>query len=394
MSTSLERRLQRVFDRLPQPTREATRRARASALATLPPRQGRRGLGLVVVAAAAAVVLAVGAASLAATGNLHVRLGRSKSPPAPAPTQLAVPAGTNGVAVVAGGRLWLATRHGLRLEGMPVSAAELSPHALYAAAGVGSSLVALAPGHRAWTQDTHGRVAAISWSPDGLKIAYVVERRGGAELRLIEGDGDHDRLLARGVAVAKPSWRGDSLAVAYVGVDGRPYAYDLGEQRRRSFKTRSCGGPAGAVAYAPAAPRLAVAGTSGVAVITRWTKPPACVAFTRVLALSSLAWLTNRELVTSDNPLAGVGSRAAIRRFGWNGVGLTGAGAAYSHAKLLAIAAAPQGGRFVVALAPRAGVVQVFLASAPRGVGAAALRLGRPLLSVRASARSVSISWR
>src|SRR5918911_5512720 len=164
MSTALERRLQRAFRRLPPPSREATGRARAAALATLPPREPRRRLGLVFAAAAVAAVLAAGAASLAATGNLHVRLGREQPRPQPAPAHLQVPHATNGIAVVAGGKLWLATRRGLRIEGMAVTAAELSPRALYAAAGVGSALVALAPGRRAWTHETGGRVIAIAWS--------------------------------------------------------------------------------------------------------------------------------------------------------------------------------------------------------------------------------------
>src|SRR2546421_5141385 len=148
MSTELERQLRAGFDRLPKPTREASDRARAVALVALGPSHKRSRGGLLLVAFAVAFVLGAGAAALAATGNLHVHLGAVPPAPRPVPTRLSVPSGSHGVAVVAGGKLWLATRAGLRIEGMPVSAAELSPRALYAVVGIGSSPIAPAPRNR------------------------------------------------------------------------------------------------------------------------------------------------------------------------------------------------------------------------------------------------------
>src|SRR3989440_2751551 len=255
MSTELERQLRAGFGRLPKPTREASARARAAALDALGPHRRRSRGGLLLVSFAVAFVIGAGAAALAATGNLHVRLGAGERPKRPVPTRLSVPAGSHGVAVVAGGKLWLATRSGLRIEGMPVSAAELSPRALYAVVGIGSSLVTLAPGNRRpWVHQTAGRVISAAWSPDGLKIAYVVARPGADELRLIEGDGSPDRLLVRRVRPVKPSWRADSLAVAYVDARGRAAVFDLSTGLRRTFDTRSCGGAAGGGGDAPPAP--------------------------------------------------------------------------------------------------------------------------------------------
>src|SRR4029450_7678297 len=148
MSTELERQLRGGFERLPKPTREASARARAAALDALGPRRRRSRGGLLLVAFAVAFVVGAGAAALAATGNLHVRLGVGRRPARPGPTHRSVPAGSHGVAIVSGGKLWLATRSGLRIERMPVSAAELSPRALYAVVGIGASLVHLGPGHR------------------------------------------------------------------------------------------------------------------------------------------------------------------------------------------------------------------------------------------------------
>jgi hypothetical protein len=239
MSTELERQLRAGFGRLPKPTREASARARAAALDALGPQRRRSRGGLLLVAFAVAFVVGAGAAALAATGKLHVRLGTGRQPARPVPSDLSVPAGSHGIAVVAGGKLWLATRSGLRIEGMPVSAAELSPRALYAVVGIGSSLITLAPGNRRpWVHQTDGRVVSAAWSPDGLKIAYVVARRGADELRLIEGDGSPDRLLVRRVRPVRPSWRADSLAVAYVDAHGRAAVFDLSSGLRRTFDTR------------------------------------------------------------------------------------------------------------------------------------------------------------
>src|SRR5204862_4873476 len=243
MSTELERQLRAGFGRLPKPTREASARARAAALDALGPHRRRSRGGLLLIAFAVAFVVGAGAAALAATGNFHVRLGAGTRPARPVPTQLSVPAGSHGVAVVAGGKLWLATRSGLRIEGMPVSAAELSPRALYAVVGIGSSLVALAPGNRRpWVHPTGGRVAAASWSPDRLKIAYVVAPPGGYQARIIEGDGSPDGLLVGHVGAVKPSWRPDALGVAYVDSRGRAAVYDLATGKPRTFDTQKCVG--------------------------------------------------------------------------------------------------------------------------------------------------------
>src|SRR5881392_577832 len=278
MSAELEQQLRAAFGRLPKPSREASARARSAALAAIGPSGGRSSSVLVLVFVAVAFAVGAGAAALAATGNLRVDIGARR---------LSVPPGSHGLALVAGGKLWLATRNGLRIEGMPVSAAELSPRALYAVVGLGSSLVALAPGNRRpWVHPTGGRVAAASWSPDGLKIAYVVARPGGYQLRIIEGDGSPDGLLVGHVGAVKPSWRPDALAVAYVDSRGRAAVYDLATGKPRTFDTQKCVGRARAVAYAPLGRRLAVAGAGGVAVIERWNRPQACFGLEQGLAIN------------------------------------------------------------------------------------------------------------
>ena len=148
------------------PTRRARRPRRPPGAAGPPARRW-----LLAAAAAVAAVVVAGAA-LAATDRLDVRLG---APPAPtgrggwdaARGVVQLPDGTQGMALVAGGRLWLGTREGLGVQGLAVSTAELSPNALYAAVGIGRSLVAIAPdGRRAWSHPTPGPVVAAAWAPN------------------------------------------------------------------------------------------------------------------------------------------------------------------------------------------------------------------------------------
>jgi hypothetical protein len=259
MSAELEHQLRTRFQRLPKPGSDATARARSAALGALGPSEEWRPRGLLVLALV--VIFGVGAgAVLGATGKLRVDIGAKQSSPPPVLSRLKVPAGTHGIAVVAGGRLWLTTRNGLRIEGMPATTAELSPRALYAVVGVGSSLVAFAPGQRrAWTHSAPGPILAASWSPDGLKIAYVTRAKDGNQLRLIEGDGDHDRLLDTRVSASRPGWRRDSLAIFYRTADARSAVFGLFHNRRTLGESKAAAAPHRAHARSPRGDQSVVA---------------------------------------------------------------------------------------------------------------------------------------
>ena len=100
----------------------------------MPPRRGLRTA--VVVFAAALVLLVIAAGSLAAAGALHVTSGSSEAH-RPGVTSCSSRAGAAGIAAVVDGRLSVVTKSGFRLQGLPVTAAALSPHALFVAAGIG-----------------------------------------------------------------------------------------------------------------------------------------------------------------------------------------------------------------------------------------------------------------
>src|SRR5918912_2956940 len=200
MPGELERRLTRAFRGLPAPAHGAERRARIAALAVLPPPSPRSARRRVLIASVAglAAVLTLGAAALAASGQIHLQLGTSHPRHVqPPPRHLVLPARTDGLALVTGGRLWVVAHGGVRIERLPVTTAALSPRALYVAVGAGRSLAAMAPsGRRAWAITTPGAVVAVAWAPSGLEVAYVVRRRARDELWLVEGDGDHAHRLA------------------------------------------------------------------------------------------------------------------------------------------------------------------------------------------------------
>jgi hypothetical protein len=281
-----------LFDRFPAPGSEAEERALVRALAALPagvaPRRGRLRAPAVVFGTAL-VLLLVAAGALAAAGDLRVSVG--SRPHAAQRLQLSLPRGARGIAVVVDGRLSLTTRSGLHIEGLPVSAAALSPHARYVAAGLGDSLVAMAPdGRRAWSHPAGGTVTEIAWAPSGLRLAYVVRVGGRFALHEIEGNGARDELLDASVRSVRPSWRADSLAVAYVGGGGKPIVYDLAHRSRRAL------GVPGAtrLAFSPRGAALAVANASGVRVGQARVRLP---------HVAGLAWQGDELAVTAGETI-------------------------------------------------------------------------------------------
>jgi hypothetical protein len=309
MSIDLEARLHRLLSR-PASSGDAEERALRRALGALTaaerPRHRVRTLTLALAATIAVMTVAAGA--LAAAGALHVSLGRaSKTSGHASAPRLVLQPGMHGIAAVIDGRLWLTTKGGTRIEGLPVASAELSPHALYVGAGIGHTLVVMAPdGRRAWAHSTRGDVSAISWAPNGLLIAYVVHVGARFQLRMIEGDGDHDRLIDPSVRAVRPSWRADGLALAYVGAGGHAVVYDLAH-RSRTVVAAADG--ATAVAYAPDGASLAIVSRHRLWVAAR-AQPP-LLAATEKGTLSSIAW-TRWALAAAVNR---VGGRGFVRFF-------------------------------------------------------------------------------
>ena len=288
MSNELERRLEGLFAEAPKPDPGAGAEALHRALRALQPVAApHRGLRAAVLAFAAVVfLLVIAAGSLAAAGALHISIAAKPKPPPT--TQLTLPNGASGIAAIVNGRLSVVIKGGFGLQASATDAA-LSPHALYVAAGIRHSLVAIAPsGRHAFSHPAGGRVVAITWAPDGFRIAYVVHIGRHFVLRAIYGNGRHDELIDSSVRPVRPSWRADSLAFAYVGAGGKAIVYDLGHQSR-SIVGRSA--PVTRLAFAPAGSKLLVA-TPGAALLGRKTVARG--------EIEAIGWLQDRAAVAVE----------------------------------------------------------------------------------------------
>ncbi len=296
MSSDLERRLEAMLAAAPEPEPGVGEEALTRALCALQPvAPGRRGLRTaVLVFAAAFVLLAVAAGSLAAAGALHVSLGKPKPRTATALGALTLPTGTHGISAVVDGRLSVVTKSGFQLQGLRVSAAALSPRALYVAAGIGHSLVAMAPdGRRAWSHRAGGSVRAIAWAPDGLRIAYVVRHT----VHVIWGNGTHDTVIDSSVRTVRPSWRADSLAFAYVGGGGSAVVYDLGHASRRVVVRPTSVGTVTQLSFAPTGSALVIGGRKGMVYATRHPQRY------RVGPVAAAVWLSKSLVIVADGRL-------------------------------------------------------------------------------------------
>lgn len=404
MSSDLERRVTRALLDLPGSTPEAERAARRAALEGLPRRGRRRRFAsrrALVLVGASLALLGAGAAALAAIG-VEVRLGPAKRVHRAAPSRLELPHGAHGFAVFARGKLWLATRTGVQIQGLGVSAVALSPRALFVAVGLGHQLVAMAPsGRHAWARRTPGRVLAAAWSPDGLKIAYVVEHvtvraADRNELHLIEGDGDHDRVLDVGVAAVAPAWRPDSLSVAYAGTGGRAIVYDLGHRSRSLVEARCPSpGPVRVLGFAPAGRRLVAVTQSGILLAVGSRPRAKCLVFRDHGQLSGGAWLGPHDFVTTERlrvPLTSVRLRRWV--LDASGHAFTG-GSACTAAGVISIASAPSGRELALALRNADGNVEVRELRAGTNWFTSCSRLAksRLLLELRQGA-AAELAWR
>jgi hypothetical protein len=98
--------------------------------------------------------------------------------------------------------------------------ASWSPHGLYVVATTRRELTALEPdGTVRWSLSRRGPLRLARWNgPDGYRIAYLSH----GNLRVIDGDGTGDRLLARAVADgAAPAWKpGPAHLLAYAEPGG------------------------------------------------------------------------------------------------------------------------------------------------------------------------------
>jgi hypothetical protein len=179
----------------------------------VPPAE-RRSRPLIAFAIAAAVaVAAITPPGRAFVQRLRDAVGRSPSEPAlvslPAPGRLLVDSSQGP---------WVVQRDGSKRLLGSYDAASWSPQGKFVVATRGHGVVALEPGGNVhWTVSRPQLVGQARWAPSGFRIAY----REGSSLRVVNGDGTADRLIARSVAAVAPAWRpGPVNTLAYVDTGG------------------------------------------------------------------------------------------------------------------------------------------------------------------------------
>lgn len=163
---------------------------------------------------------------------------------------------------------------GKRLLGS-FSEASWSPHGLFVVATGRDEIAALEPsGTVRWTIAKRGPVRLARWNgPDGYRVAYL----DGRALRVIDGNGANDRLIARGVPRIAPAWKsGPAHVLAYVKASGAIEAISA-DTRIPLFKAASGAVP---ISLQWASGRLLIVRPDGLQLLDasgrslwRWTAP-------------------------------------------------------------------------------------------------------------------------
>jgi hypothetical protein len=189
---------------------------RAAYRERVPARRRAHRLRLLLVPVLAALVAGVALTPAGATVGRWLRhaLGERHAAAAlfslPAPGRVLV-SGHDGTWIVSAGG---AKR---RLGSWPQ--ASFSPNGLYVAVASATTLAAVDPlGTPQWTLTRPAVSDPRWWPPLGVLVAYLSR----SSLRVVWGNGEHDRLLAARVDRVAPAWRpGVASEVAYVAATGR-----------------------------------------------------------------------------------------------------------------------------------------------------------------------------
>ena len=397
MPAELETRLERLLTEHPQPTSAAQEQAREAALAALPPlRRRSRPAAWLILAAAGIGVITAGVALAASPGGFRdlrdVVVPSSHHTPR-VKTHVPVvrlPRDAAGFTAQIDDRLWVDTPRGLTLRGVPLAAAATSPQALYAVGERAGRLqaVSIADRHIAWSVPLDGRLAAASWSPYPIRIAYVVQHPGGSgQLHVIWGNGVNDQAIGP-AAPLMPTWRWDSLAVAYVAPGGAVMLDTVGSSAPKLInKASACGSyRVTGVAFAPDSPTLAET-TDGPRVILADTRHPGNVTCIHTAApAAQLRWLSPSNLLYSHP------GSDQLTRIALNHRHVTARGTVLAPGPILSLATAPDGATITVAV--RDGSRVRFVIASPPRLGATGTLQSRALLSLApAVGRVVRIGW-
>jgi WD40-like Beta Propeller Repeat len=124
---------------------------------------------------------------------------------------------------------WVVQRDGSKRFLAGYSDASWSPHGIYLAAARGNELVAMEPNGRIhWKLARARRIEGPRWSYEGFRIAYY----SGRSLRIVNGDGTGDHLLARKVDPGPLAWEPGTHVLAYLSRAGDIQVVNVDRQSR------------------------------------------------------------------------------------------------------------------------------------------------------------------
>jgi hypothetical protein len=266
VSRDLEKRLRRELRDHAAPGEHAARRrswavveaALAERAPEAPPRR-RPLFRLVLVAALLAAGLAAALTPAGAEVGEWIEERIGLSPEETQPTLRGFPGGGRLLAVSDSGAWVVNPGGGMRRLG-DYSQVGWSPHGLFVIGTHGHRITAAEPdGEPRWSLARPGRLSHPAWSPgDGFRVAYLEGGRAGTSLRVVDGSGRLDHLVARRVAPVTPAWRpgrGYVLSFAAAG-SARLLTVDA-DSGRRLWSART-GSPPIALAWTRDGRRLAV----------------------------------------------------------------------------------------------------------------------------------------
>jgi hypothetical protein len=205
--------------------------------------------------------------------------------------------------VQAGPSAWVVASDGAKRRLGVYSGTAWSPHGLFVVGWRGRELTALEPGGAVrWSLAAGERVASASWAPvDGFRIAYVA----GAALRIVDGDGSHDRRYGPASPAVAPAWRPDDRHVlAYVDARKRVSVVAV-DAPRRLWRSTPVRDPR-VLAWSPAGRRLLVVTGTRLILFDRGGALLVSRAIPRGFAVTAAEWSPRGgevALVRSSAPL-------------------------------------------------------------------------------------------
>ena len=397
MSSELEQRLERLLTSQPQATSSVEEQAREAALSTITPTRRRPQPAAWMILAAAAIAVVTTGVALAASPSSFRAIRDVVSPPSPKPkpalkphpATVRVPTGAAGFTVQSGNRLWVAKPGSIALRGVPLAAAATSPQALYAVGENGGRLeaVSITDHHVAWSLPLHGQLAAATWSPYPIRVAYVVRRGGQGLVHLIWGNGVNDQVIGSAAPVT-PAWRSDSLAVAYVSPTGATMLDTLGQAAPQRLNIPSlCGARRiTELAFSPNSTTLAEATNTSVVILTDTQHPNQATCIHTDATATNLRWLSPANLLFSHP------GSDKLTRIETNHRHVVAQGTLIAPGVILAAASSPDGDHIAIAIR-RGQQLRILTAAPPRLGTTARFRPSHQLSLAPPARRVVRIGW-